>query len=83
MTAPRKPRVVIGDPVKPSRRVITVDQWHAIRGRLYAVLAAGGPLLVFYGVASSTGVALWSGVIVAALGNGLAATNVVLERKAL
>lgn len=53
----------------------TPNQWRKARQRLYVTLAAAGPLLVLYGVASAEEVALWLGVISAALGNGLAAVN--------
>jgi hypothetical protein len=53
----------------------TSEQWRKARQRLYVTLAAAGPLLVFYGLASSEEVALWLGVVSAALGNGLAAAN--------
>lgn len=60
---------------------ITSDQWLAVRGRIYAVLGVVGPLLAFYGVASEAEVALWVGVISAALGNGLGAVTVHRQLK--
>lgn len=41
----------------------------------YAILVAAAPLAVLYGIASEEEVALWLGVVSAALGNGLAFAN--------
>lgn len=46
-----------------------------IRAWIYRVLIAAQPLVVLYGVASSEQIALWLGVVSAALGFGLAAAN--------
>jgi hypothetical protein len=46
-----------------------------IRAYLYRVLVAAAPLLVLYGVATDSEVALWLAVGGAVLGNGVAAYN--------
>lgn len=47
----------------------------ATRAYVYRVLLALQPLVLFYGIASESEVALWLGVISAALGLGLATKN--------
>lgn len=47
----------------------------AVRAWIYGVLAAAAPLAVVYGLLSEQEVALWLGVVSAALGNGLALLN--------
>lgn len=47
----------------------------AMRAWIYGVLAAAAPLAVVYGLLTEQEVALWLGVISAALGNGLALLN--------
>ena len=46
-----------------------------VRARIYLTLSAAGPLLVVYGVASSTRAALWLALASQVLGNGLAVIN--------
>jgi len=47
----------------------------ATRAYIYRVLLAVQPLVLFYGIASQAEIALWLGVISAALGLGLASKN--------
>lgn len=47
----------------------------AVRAWIYGVLAAAAPLAVVYGLLTEQEVALWLGVVSAALGNGLALLN--------
>lgn len=52
-----------------------------VRAWIYGVLAAAAPLAVVYGLLTEQEVALWLGVISAALGNGLALLNVPLKKE--
>lgn len=65
-----------------ARATQTPNKWvpsPAVRLWLYRVIAAAGPLVVFYGLATSEEVALWLGLGATVLGTpaaSLAASNV-------
>lgn len=53
----------------------------ALRAWIYGVLVAAAPLAVVYGLLNEEEVALWLGVISAALGNGLALLNTPIKKE--
>lgn len=50
--------------------------WRAVRAWLYSAIVAAGPLVIFYGLASSDEVALWIGLGGTLLGSSAGAVAV-------